>query len=65
MVLVAADLEQNEAIANNNDDLCLSMETSPEKTALCTLPDPIDDIIPQFDGGSDEKEDTSPRKGIF
>ena len=59
-----ADLNENEAIANNNDDLCLSMESSPDKAQHCTLPDPIDDIIPQFDGGADEKDDSSPRKGI-
>ena len=59
------DLNENEAIANNNDDLCLSMESSPDKAQHCTLPDPIDDIIPQFDGGADEKDDSSPRKGIY
>merc|ERR1719362_1700045 len=56
------DLNENEAIANNNDDLCLSLESSPDKAQHCTLPDPIDDIIPQFDGGADEKDDSSPRK---
>ena len=40
------------------------MESSPDKAQHCTLPDPIDDIIPQFDGGADEKDDSSPRKGI-
>ena len=41
------------------------MESSPDKAQHCTLPDPIDDIIPQFDGGADEKDDSSPRKGIY
>ena len=30
----ATDLEQNEVIVNNNDDLCLSMETSPNNDML-------------------------------
>ena len=52
-------------ILNNNDFLCLSNETTPEKMLL---PNPIEnmDTIPQFDGADDNEdkkpEDNSPRK---
>ena len=44
------DDEDGEEMVNNNDFLCISNETSPEKLVL---PDPIQNI-PQFDGINDE-----------
>ena len=47
-----------EEIENNNDETCLSMESSPDKYAN-TLPDPLENIA-QFDGNDDQDE--SPKK---
>ena len=62
--LLQENCDENETPANNNDDQCLSMETSPDKNINITLPDPIlEEFIPQFDGADDDKDqDTSPRK---
>ncbi len=61
--------EPAEVIVNNNEENCLSMETSPDKAVdLCTLPNPIDEMasIPQFDGAEDEKDpEESPSKKDF